>query len=223
LPRVIAGRRANYGIEGLALTPDGRSLVALLQGPLAASGGDARLTRLLFYDLATGGTRQYAYVHDQPGLSNTAVAALSADELLVVERDGGFEGDARAPARHKRIYRARVAGATDLGDPEDGPRGRLFRGKMPEGMSGKEREAAGIRPVARELLLDLLALPGGYPHDKPEGLAVLGPRMLALVNDDDFGITDEDGRLVPKRLPGRGNARDRNRVLFIALDADLWK
>ena len=77
--------------------------------------------------------------------------------------------------------------------------------------------AAGLRPAARTLAVDLLALPGGYPHDKPEGMALLGPDVLAVCNDDDFGITDDDGKLVVKRLPGAAGARDRNRVRLIPL------
>lgn len=224
LPRVLAARRPNYGFEGLAATGRG-TLVALLQGPLDNPGPavrtSARLTRLVVFYPATGRTQQFAYLHDGPGYSNTALAALAEDEFLVVERDGAFAGHPTKPARHKRVYRVRLAGATDLSDPEDGPRGRLHEGKTPEELTDAERARAGLRPVERTLLVDLLALPGGYPHDKPEGLAVLGERTLALVNDDDFGITDEGGRLVPKTLPAAGGARDRNRVHFIELLAPL--
>ena len=221
LPRVLAARRPNYGFEGLTASPDGKALIAVMQAPLDNPSrevrGSARLTRLVWMDLGTGLTRQFAYVHDAPGLSNTEVLALSDHELLVLERDALFAGDPKKPARHKRIYRAGLDGATDLSDPEDGPRGRLFGGRTPEELADADLAAAGLRPATRTLAVDLLALPGGYPHDKPEGMALLSPDRVAVCNDDDFGITDEDGALVAKRLPGRGGARDRNRVRLVPL------
>jgi hypothetical protein len=221
LPRILAARRPNYGFEGLTGTPDGKALVAVLQAPLDNPSRQVRaatrLTRLVWMDLDSGRTRQFAYVHGAPGLSNTEVLALSDRELLVLERDALFAGDAEKPARHKRIYRASLEGATDLSDAEDGPRGRLFGGRAPEELTEAEMAAAGLRPAARTLAVDLLALPGGYPHDKPEGMALLGPDLVAVCNDDDFGITDVDGTLVAKRLPGRAGARDRIRVRIIPL------
>ncbi|GAB3281551.1 hypothetical protein GCM10027347_57280 [Larkinella harenae] len=29
-----------------------------------------------------------------------------------------------------------------------------------------------------------------YPHDKAEGMALLGGNRLAIANDDDFGVVD---------------------------------
>src|SRR6185503_292807 len=107
--------------------------------------------------------------------------------------------------------------ATDLSDAEDSPRGRLFGGRTPEELTEAELAAAGVRPATRTLAVDLLALPGGYPHDKPEGLALLAPDLIAVCNDDDFGITDDDGVLAVKRLPGAGGARDSNRVRLVPL------
>jgi hypothetical protein len=221
LPRVLASRRPNYGFEGLTVTPDGKTLVAVLQSPLDNPSRDvrrtARVTRLVSMDVETGRTRQFAYVHDAPGLFNTEVLALSDRELLVLERDVLFPGHPEKPARHKRVYRAELEGATDLSDPDDSPRGRVFGGRTPEELEESEMTAAGLRPVARTLAVDLLALPGGYPHDKPEGMALLAPDLLAVCNDDDFGITDDDGALVVKRLPGAAGARDRNRVRLMPL------
>ena len=221
LPRALAARRPNFGFEGLTVTPDGKALIAVLQAPLDNPSreirGAARLTRLVWMDLDTGRTRQFAYVHDTPDLHNTEVLALSSTELLVLERDALFPGHAEKPARHKRVYRASLEGATDISDPDDGPQGRLFGGRAPEELPESDLGAAGVRPVTRTLAVDLLALPGGYPHDKPEGMALLGPALLAVVNDDDFGITDDDGALAVKRLPGARGARDRSRVRIVPL------
>ena len=55
------GRVANKGMEGLAITPDGRTLVGIMQNSLiqdAAEGGDAaNLLRIVTIDILSGGRR----------------------------------------------------------------------------------------------------------------------------------------------------------------------
>src|SRR5262249_31099749 len=60
------GRVTNKGMEGLAITPDGRTLVGAMQSPLAQDGGDVQggITRIITIDIATGHTREYAYPLD---------------------------------------------------------------------------------------------------------------------------------------------------------------
>ena len=225
LPSVFATRRPNRGMEGLSITPDGRTLVGIMQSalgnPSAVVGKTTRAARLLMYDLVTGATQQFVYLQEQPDLSNSAIAALSRTEFLVLERNDSFGGNLAAGACCKRIYRIDVANATDLSDPADGANGRLFNGKTLEQLADAELRSAGIVPAAKTLLLDLLSLPGGYPHDKPEGLAIVGPQLLAVSNDDDFGITgDESGALVQKILPAAGSI-ERSEVYFLRLTAPL--
>jgi hypothetical protein len=224
LPGVLARRRLNYGIEGLAATPDGSLLIAAMQSaldnPSRAVREGTRSTRLVVLDPRSGATRQYVYLRERAGHSITEIAALSPTVFLVVERDDGFATDPVEPAKHKRIYRVDVGNATDVSDPADSGHGRLFEGKTLEQLSDAERTAAGITVAAKTLAFDLLTLEGGYPHDKPEGLVVIGGRILAVVNDDDFGIdSDAQGRLVPKMIP-RVDTVDRNEMYFIPV-ADL--
>ena len=66
-------------------------------------------------------------------------------------------------------------------------------------------------------LLDL-----GYPHDKPEGLVVLGRDEIGVVNDDDYSITDGGGGVAAvKRLPRTG-AVDAGFLWVIRLARPLW-
>lgn len=60
------GRVANNGMEGLAITPDGRTLVGIMQSPLIQDGGTAAsTTRIETIDIETGAvTHEYAYKFD---------------------------------------------------------------------------------------------------------------------------------------------------------------
>lgn len=61
-------------------------------------------------------------------------------------------------------------------------------------MSDEEMVAAGIVPVTKRLYLDLVEL-GYQAGDKPEGLALVSQSetetVLAVINDNDFGLLDE--------------------------------
>jgi hypothetical protein len=164
----------------------------------------SRATRVLFRHLRTGETREYLYLLERANLQgNSEMLALSDTRFLVIERDGGFlTNPAIGAATLKHIYEFDIAGATEIG-----ALGRL--GATPIGgtktleqATVAELEAAGIRPVRKTLRVDLLAL--GYPHDKPEGLALAPGGMLFVVNDDDFSIFQVGGQLVQKRLAPAG-------------------
>jgi hypothetical protein len=213
LPAVFTRRRPNRGMEGLALLPDGRTLVGIMQSSLdnpdAGVRSTSRVTRLVLMDTGSGRTREILYLQEAPGMSNSAVCALTDTELVVIEHDALFPDDEHEPARLKRIFRIDLRGATDVNDPENRPQGLLLPGgRTLEQCTEAELREHGIRPAAKRMLVDLLAL--GYPHDKPEGLALLGDRTLAVINDDDFGIVgDGAGGIRAKILPRTG-AVDRN-------------
>lgn len=216
LPAVLARRRVNRGLEGLTGDPDGATLVAILQAPLdnpPGGGAASRLTRVLVYEPATGRSRQYLYPLDAPGSSASGLAWIDAETLLVLEHDGEYPGGT-PPARIKRIYRASLAGATEVGDPVQAEEGRRVRGRTLEASTIEDLQAEGIAVAAKTLVVDLLAL--GYPHDKPEGLVLLGGSRIGVVNDDDFGITDGAGGLpVAKLLPARPGRVDWNELWIV--------
>lgn len=195
LPAVLAARRSNRGMEGLALVPGSVTLAGLMQGPLdnpKAAGRRSRSLRLVLFDTRTGLSRQVVYLLEAPGHRITELAAVSPTRFLVVEVDGKIPGDAKDPSRFSRIYQVDLAGATEVSDTADGPQGRRFDGRTLEELPSDSLAALGVTPVAKAPLLDLLDPAIGYPYDKPEGLVVLDDSTLALVNDDDFGI-DADG------------------------------
>ena len=226
LPKVLALRRANRGMEGLAVTPDGKTLVGMMQNPVDNPDKGVRktslLNRIVAYDPRTGASKQYAYLLDATSAVVSEIAAITATTFIVSERDQRFPGDPKSPSKLKRVYKIDLAGATDISDPGDGPNGRMVNSKTLEQLSAAQLKEAGIVPVTKELAVDLLTLPGGYPHDKSEGLAVISDTMIAVSNDDDFGIVpDGKGGIAAKRLPGENDRVDVNRIYFIKLDKPL--
>jgi hypothetical protein len=220
LPAVLARRRPNYGFEGLTGDPSGKSLVALLQSPLRHSEADsaASILRIVQVDTESGGTRQYLYPLDEPGFFATDIAQLTPSTFLVLERDNGFLGGT-PPARHKKVFLIDLAGATEVSDSADSPGGRMVGARPLESLSTAELTQAGIQPARKSLVADLLEL--GYPHDKPEGVVVLSPTEIAVINDNDFGIVDAGGgKPAVKRLPASGEP-DRNALWIIRLASPL--
>jgi hypothetical protein len=198
LPAVLAKRRPNFGMEGLTTLPDG-TLIGLMQGPLENPGPDAagirrtRVTRLVWYDPSSGASRQYVHLLERPDLMNTAIAAFSATSFLTIERDEGLPAGGGAV---KRIYRVDIGEASDVGGDPRRPTGLLIGGKTLEQLTADADDPAallashGIRVALKAPAADLLALAEPYPHDKPEGLAIMDDSTVAISNDDDFGLVD---------------------------------
>jgi hypothetical protein len=110
-PTNTLGRVANKGMEGLALTPDGKTLVGIMQAPLLqdASG---KTVRIVTIDIATGATKQFGYTLTS-GSGVSEIVAINNHEFLVDERDGKGLGDGSSAAA-KTFYRIDLAGATDI-------------------------------------------------------------------------------------------------------------
>jgi hypothetical protein len=182
------GRVTNKGMEGLAITPDGRTLFGAMQSPLLQDGGtNGRFTRIVAIDTRTGATRQYAYELTNIGTAAkpkfptiSEVVAINDHELLVDERDGKGRGD-NSTAVFKRLYRIDLAGAPDVAAIEG------------------EANLVGTA-AAKTLFLDVVATLGAHGmagNDIPaklEGMA-FGPDLvidgalthtLWLSNDNDF-------------------------------------
>lgn len=226
LPAELAERDPNKGMEGLTVTPDGRTLVGMMQAALNAPDGKkskkVSALRIVTVDLASRATQQYVYVlHNTDGANTTVseIAALNDHEFLVDERDGKLE-----PGANKKLLRISLAGATPVGKGSpvagstyDATRGGLLvGGRSVEAIAGTGNTAqttaalaaAGITPVTSSLFLDVAGLVssidprGGYfGHDKVEGVAVVdGGRRLVISNDSDFGIGGVTNESAPYQL-----------------------
>ena len=178
-----SGRVANKGMEGLAITPDGRTLVGIVQNALIqdASSGAPNLLRIVTIDILSGRTtHEYPYVLTS-GSGVSDIVALNNHEFLVDERDG--KGLADAPgekAKVKQIFKIDLQGATDISN-----------------MTGSE---AQTHPLKKTLFLDIVAAlnASGITSDqipaKIEGTA-FGPDVVVdgvkfhtfwVANDNDF-------------------------------------
>ncbi len=177
-----SGRQANRGFEGLAITPDGKALLAVLQSPLLQDGAMAGKhrggvnVRVLAVNIANGKTKEFVYpLSDGRKNGLNEILAVNGRQFLVHERDGE-EGD---KATFKAIFLADLQGATDVSGMTHLPADKL---------------PPGVRPMSKKLLINLLdpawGLAGKLPA-KTEGLA-FGPdlpdgrHLLLLTSDNDF-------------------------------------
>lgn len=182
LPAIYAQRRANRGFEAVALR-DG-ILYAFIQSPIDnpdskkdSNSKASTLVRILAFDTNAAQTvGEYFYRLDGDGVDKIADAVVAPDgSLLVMERN-----DATGAGARKLIYRIDIDAATN------------FLGyDLPHGVelqSDAGLAALGITPVAKTLVVDLGVI--GYDQvDKPEGLALIDADTLAVINDDDFGVS----------------------------------
>ncbi len=225
LPAVFARRWANRGMEGLTVTPDGKTLVGIMQStlynPTKKRATNMTLVRILSFDLETGKTAQYLYRQEIQKNANSEIAALTDRTFAVIERDGNFSGE--TPDAMKKLYRIDLSGATDVSGDVNAPDGLLVNGKALEECSWDELSAAGIVPVQKTEILDVVAaLPNRYPHDKLEGLWVIDPVTIAVINDDDFAVAPENGNTVRKVLPGTAGQIDANTLYVFKLSNPLF-
>jgi hypothetical protein len=215
-PNPDTGRQNNQGFEGLALTPDGKFLVAILQSATRQDGGDTPETRdhtrMLYYDVTT---------IDHPVLVREHVVVLPAfttddgkhriaaqSELLALDTthflllcrdsDNGF-GVKGATSRYRRIELIDTSAATNIvgGKYDD------FEPLAPMGPIDD-----GIVPPARETFIDL--------NDNSE-LAKFGLHNGPPQDRNDLSEKWESMGLVPALDP----AHPRDVFLFVANDNDF--
>jgi len=232
LPAVFQHRRANRGMEGLAITPDESTLVGIMQSSMknpdkAAQKGN--LTRIVTVNLATGKTEQYLYRQEKAENANSEIAALTTEQYLVIERDGSFllGGPKKAnPNAQKQVYRIDLSTGTPLSDvslsdsvTRDANYGLLVDGLTLEQYANKNGWDAlavkGIKPVNKTLVVDMVD-EVAYPHDKMEGLWVINEYHLGVLNDDDFATWSTKGKLEQKYLDK--NKVDSNQLYIIKAD-----
>ena len=190
------GRVANKGMEGLAISPDGTTLIGAMQSPLAQDGGtNGRYLRIVSIEIATGAIEQFAYSLTNIGTetkpkypSVSEITAINDHELLVDERDGKGLGD-DSTAVFKQIFHIDISSGQDV-----------------SGISGEANLAS--RALTKTLFVDLVAQLNAHgiaSNDIPaklEGIT-FGPDVtvggalkhtLFVSNDNDFLPTITDSK-----------------------------
>lgn len=206
-PHNAAGRLANRGFEGLAISPDGRSIVACTQSPLIQDnqGQPKPVTpyiRLLVVDVNSGASRQLLYLLDHPDHVLSEILAVSDHEFLVLERDG--LGGAKATA--KKLVLIDIRGATDVSQIDSLSNPGALNGVIAvsktlfldliSGTCAKQRRLNAAQTSPVDGFADFRAdLTRGVPFDQfPEKLegVTFGPdlqdgrRLLLISSDNDF-------------------------------------
>jgi hypothetical protein len=203
LPAIIAKRQGNRGIEGIATSPDENFLYFIMQSPLAnpdtATFQQSRNTRLFKLERATMTVvGEYVYTLDDPQSFRrdpsrrqsdpriSELMAIGLDRLIVLERT----------EQTTKLYEIEISGATDIA-------GSRWDRSTPPTLEQTDLAAAEIVAVKKTLRFDTAE------HreivGKTEGMALLGDGALAMINDDDFGITGS--RTVIAVVRGTGVAR----------------
>jgi hypothetical protein len=190
LPAVLAKRRNNRGLEGIAASSDG-ILFAVMQRPLnnpnrtaADANGNARIIAInlnaLLHSAPEPLIRQYLY-NLPPGNGSVTLSDLfstGAGTLLVPER--GTD----------KLFAVNVNGATDL-TPLETSAGKLVsnQAKTLEQLTVAELAAFGIVPVAKSVVLDSITSIDPL-LEKVEGVCVVG-NTIVLTHDNDFNVAEE--------------------------------
>ena len=209
------GRVTNKGMEGLAITPDGKMLVGMMQANLQQD--KKKSLRIVTVDIETGATHEYAYqLTEGSGVSD--IIAVNNHQFLVDERDGNgladtpLLSDVASPAGVKKLFLIDLDGAQDVTN-ESGDLSSFAVAKTEFLDIVAKLNAAGV---------DSYLIPS-----KIEGVAfgqdvvINGEtkHTLYIVNDNDFLGTIAD----PFKQPGdptRGSVANPNQFYVFAFGDD---
>lgn len=178
-----SGRVANKGMEGLAITPDGKTLVGIMQAPLEQDTN--KWLRIVTIDIASGATKEYGYqLTTGSGVSD--IVAINDHEFLVDERDGKGLGDG-SNAAVKQIFKIDINGAMDVSGFNDDLNAHSF--------TAVNKSASPVLDLVAALGANGIA--ANKVPAKIEGLAfgqdvLVGGQMqhtLWVANDNDFLAT----------------------------------
>ena len=210
------GRQNNQGLEGLSVSPDGRTLFALLQSAARQDGGiggtgPRRHTRLLAYDLSVAGnpTLKGEYVVALPTFqlgtatrvpAQSEMLAINNTQFLVLARDGNGRGIASATSLYRSILVYDISGATNIaGTAYDTTTTPIAPGGV---------LAAGIVPATSAVLVDM---------NNAAQLAKFGLNNGPVDNVNTLSEKWEALALVPAFDPGAPN----DWFLFVGNDNDF--
>jgi hypothetical protein len=210
------GRQNNQGLEGVTLTPDGKTLVAILQSATRQDGGNSpetrRYTRILFYDIADVAHPKLMREHvvplpvftgadgKQKVAAQSEILALGSDLFLLLCRDSAAGYGYKEPtSRYRKIELLDTSKASDIA-------GSDYDHKTPVAPSGVL--SSGVVPATLTPLIDI--------NDNAE-LNKFGMHNGAPQDSTNLGEKWEAMGLLPALDP----AKPDDWFLFVANDNDF--
>jgi hypothetical protein len=215
LPDIFLKRRANRGMEGLALDTTTDKLHGFLQSPLTDGSAPysvtgkseqierfARFTRWTEFDPTTGKAgKMYAYPLDgadyQDGRTGNAklgdVVALGNGKFIVIEQGAAPNGKV-----FNKLMLIEIGTATDISATAFNATTSDLEKSSMGGVAVNGADWKTVTTLKKTLLLDLNAI--GWLAEKAEGLTIVDANTLALANDNDFGmktkVYDANGKAI---------------------------
>ncbi|XLZ69085.1 esterase-like activity of phytase family protein [Massilia sp. SR12] len=203
LPAIFAKRRANRGMEGMALDTATDKLHGFLQSPLSDGSAPysvtgkneqverfARFTRWIEFDPVSGSTgRMFAYPLNgtdyADGRTGNAklgdMVALGNGKFIVIEQGAAPNGKV-----FNKLMLVEIAGATDINGAAFNPATSDLEKSSMGAAAVNGADWTQVVALKKTQLLDLNAI--GWLAEKAEGLTLVDGNTLALVNDNDFGL-----------------------------------
>jgi hypothetical protein len=199
LPSELLKRKENRGFEGIAISPTGDHLFAIMQSPLSnpneKAGEASRTVRIISLDI-TGSEPavdgMYVYltepydtvgVFSQDDVKIGDLSAISGSRLLVAEHDSLPGGG------YKMVYLVDLKNATNILGRDD------FGGRRLEQNDAGELGSLGVQVVQKTGVVNLANV--GWRSKCFEGLTLVDESTIAVIDDNNFGVggLDQAGRL----------------------------
>ncbi|MBU2650946.1 MAG: esterase-like activity of phytase family protein [Bacteroidetes bacterium] len=200
LPEVYKKRWTNRGFEAIAFDPDQEIIYAFIQSPMynpnSSTKNKSDVLRILGIDMQGNPVSEHVYLLERNRNSGYALGRTDKIGDAVYAGNGRFyvfERDSSIPGEEdgkKYVFMIDLNGATDI-------LGTALSNKMTssglndltlEMYTADNLDTAGIQPVYKIKMLNLPSI-GYMPSDKAEGLTLLPDGSLAVLNDNDFGIS----------------------------------
>jgi hypothetical protein len=205
LPAILAKRRLNRGIEALTISPDLRFIYVLMQSPLdnpSGSGavrdsGRLRLLKLRVHWHPSGSSLQP--VGEWVYLLEPATTFIQLGEAASLRRRDLRVSEMLRVGPERFLILERTDLITILSEVDLTTGTNILGSAFDDLATSPSLEqvtdlaAAGVTALAKTQRLIASSLPGANPRfpQKLEGLAIARDGRLVVVNDDDFGITNQ--------------------------------
>jgi len=193
LPAILERRRSSRGFESIAISGDGKTAYTMTQSPLGPTGAttptrNSRVLRVLRLDVSDPLNAQvtgqfvllmslastYPAGNRPQDLKLSAAAWVSENKLLLLERTDelGIGG--------AKLILADLADATDVSSLTEAQSLALED-------SSRDWSTGSTRPIATTVVYSNEETPE-VDDFKLEGLSILNRNIVAIVNDNDFGV-----------------------------------